>query len=57
MLRLTANEVTTFLLIELVLATAGALIDQTLLDKRLPYAYCSSFVISAGLLFGYQLFK
>ena len=57
MLRLTANELTTFLLIELILATAGALIDLTRLDNRLPYAYCSSFVLSAGLLFSYQFFK
>ena len=57
MFHFTANELSTVMLVQLILSSVGFSLDLMYLDKRLPYIFMLSFPLNALLVFTYQSFK
>lgn len=57
MFHFTANELSTVMLVQLILSSVGFSLDLMYLDKRLPYIFMLSFPLNVLLVFTYQALK
>lgn len=57
MLGFTVHEITTFLMVQLVLSSVGFVLDLMVLNKKYPYAFVGSFLANALIILGFVLLK